>query len=54
MAATTITSAKGWGPDLQAFAPTEAIPDALINQITTLGTVRKTVGGLARHAGEAR
>ena len=33
--ATTVNSAKAWAPDLYAFAPTDAIPDALILQAST-------------------
>jgi len=30
MATTTSTSSPGWSPDVQAFAPAESVPDALI------------------------
>lgn len=33
----TPTSAKAWAMDVQAFAAEDAIPDALINEITTVG-----------------
>lgn len=33
---TTPTSAKAWAPDITSVPPTEAIPDALINQITSV------------------
>jgi HK97 family phage major capsid protein len=33
--ATTVNSAKAWAPDIYAFAPTDAIPDALILQAST-------------------
>lgn len=37
---TTITSAKGWSPDVQAFLAADVIPTALVNTITTVaGTV---------------
>ncbi len=38
--ATTTTSAKAWAPDIQAFAPADVIPEALILQTSTqLGNV---------------
>lgn len=38
--ATTVTSAKAFAPDMQGIAPVDAIPDALVMQITTpAGTV---------------
>jgi HK97 family phage major capsid protein len=33
---TTVTSAKAWAPDLYTFAPTDAVPDALILQCSTV------------------
>jgi HK97 family phage major capsid protein len=33
---TTKTSAKAWSPDITAFAPSEAIPEALVLQTTTV------------------
>lgn len=33
---TTVTSAKAWSPDLQAIAPRDAVPDALILQTSTV------------------
>lgn len=33
---TTKTSAKAWSPDITAFAPSEAIPDALVLQTSTV------------------
>lgn len=37
---TTLTSAKAWSPDLNAVAPQDAVPDALILQTSTVaGTV---------------
>jgi HK97 family phage major capsid protein len=33
---TTITSAKAWAPDIQVFAPSDAVPDALIMQCSTI------------------
>ncbi|QFS91151.1 Phage capsid family protein [Mycobacterium sp. THAF192] len=37
---TTLTSAKAWSPDLNAVAPAEAVPDALILETSTVaGTV---------------
>lgn len=37
---TTTTSSKAWAMDVQAFAPADAIPDALVQTITTVaGTV---------------
>src|ERR1700745_2509785 len=39
---TTSTSATAWSPDVYSFAPSDAVPDALINQCATL---RATVEG---------
>ena len=33
---TTLTSEKGWAPDQVTFAPTDAVPDALILQCSTV------------------
>ncbi|MGW4636864.1 phage major capsid protein [Nocardia sp. NPDC004415] len=33
---TTTTSAKAWAPDLQAFAPDDVVPEALIMQVSTI------------------
>jgi HK97 family phage major capsid protein len=33
---TTVTSSQGWSPDIQAFVPGDAIPDALILQTSTV------------------
>jgi HK97 family phage major capsid protein len=33
---TTVTSAKAWAPDVTVFAPTDAVPDALILQCSTV------------------
>ena len=38
MALKTTTSAKAWAPDIQAFLPSEVIPDALIFQGATVVT----------------
>ena len=35
---TTLNAAKGWAPDIVAFVPTDAVPDALIMQCTTVAT----------------
>jgi HK97 family phage major capsid protein len=34
--ATTVNSAKAWAPDVYTFAPTDAVPDALILQCSTV------------------
>lgn len=40
MTETTLTSAKAWGPDITAVPPSEAVPDALILQTSTVaGTI---------------
>lgn len=36
MSQTTLNSAKGWSPDVSAFAPQDVIPDALILQTSTV------------------
>lgn len=35
-AVTTLNTAKGWSPDITAFAPSEVIPEALILQTSTV------------------
>src|SRR5664279_3179010 len=40
MAETTITSAKGWAPDIKLFPPAEILPESLLfTTSTVLGTV---------------
>ena len=38
MTATTVNSAKAWAPDVQAFLPSDVIPEALIFQAATVVT----------------